>query len=121
MRKLRLLWIVWLAVAVANLLFINVYLNHLGTAGADGSMSLSNYQQLGYLGLSLIMLLLTGVWWIAIGKSRGGKVRVVLGAILTIVAGLALIATVVYALVIDKGLLGTIINKLAEWFSFLKF
>lgn len=121
MRKLRLLWLVWLVLAAANLLLVNVYLKHLGTPDAEGVLMLSKYQQLGYLGLTLLFTLLVGVWWIAIGKSRGGKLRVFSGTIVTVVAGLGLIGAVVYGTVFDGSLLTTIINRLAQWFSFIKF
>ena len=110
------LWILWLVLGIVNLLFVNVYINH---AGQDGTLGL--YQQLGYFGLTAAMLLLCGLWWIFVGNSAGKKGLTVAGVVVTILFALVIVAMLVYALAFKGALLGTAVDKLAEWFSFLKF
>ena len=114
------LWILWLLLAVANLLFINVYLNHAGVEYM-GEKTLGIYQQLGYLGLSAALLLLCGLWWIFIGHAVGKKGLTVFGAIVTTLFGLVIVGGVVYAVAFDGKYISVAVNKLAEWFSFLSF
>lgn len=110
------LWILWLLLAVANLLLINVYGNHITSGGA-----LSLYQQLGYLGMTLIFLLLSGLWWIFVGNSIDRKGLTVFGAIVTAIMGAAIVGSVVYTLAFGGKYITVAVNKLAEWFSFLNF
>ena len=117
MRKVgRLLWILWVLLAVANLLFINVYINHLGTGHV-----LSVYQQLGYLGLSALFMLLCGIWWIVSGRSMHSKFVVALGIIFTAIFGVAIVGGVIYAVAFDGYYLGVIVDKLSGWFSAISF
>lgn len=110
------LWILWFVLGVVNLLFVNVYINHFGEGGALGL-----YQQLGYFGLTAVLFLLCGLWWIFTGNSVGKKGLTVFGLIVTILFGLAIAGMLVYALAFKGEYLGVGVNKLAEWFSFLKF
>lgn len=114
------LWILWLILGVANLLLVNVYVNHAGTESM-GTMTLSLYQQLGYLGLSAVLFLLCGLWWIFVGNSKGKKGLIVFGVIVTAIFGLAIVGAVVYALAFDGKYIGVAVDKLAEWFAFLNF
>ena len=116
------LWILWFVLGVVNLLFINVYINHAGII-EGGKLTLSLYQQLGYFGLSAALFLLTGLWWIFVGNSAGKKGLTVFGVLVTIFWGLVIVGAVVYALVAEAklGYMGVAVDKLSEWFSFLKF
>ncbi len=114
------LWILWLLLAAANLLFVNVYLNHFGTEVA-GKLTLGAYQQLGYLGLTALLLMLCGIWWILAGNSMGKKGLTAFGAIVTALFGLVIVGGVVYTLAFDGKYITVAVEKLAEWFSFLSF
>ena len=117
MRKfLRALWILWLLLAVANLLFVNVYIKHLG----DG-IGLGLYQQLGYLGLSAVLMMLVGIWWIGNGRSGHHKFVVALGSIVTAVFGIVIVGGTIYALAFGGQYLGVIVEKLAGWFAAIAF
>lgn len=109
------LWILWLVLGIANLLFINVYTNHFG------SPDLSLIQQMGYLLLTLVLLLFVGLWWIFVGNSRGSRGLTVFGAIVAILFGLAGVGLVVYTLALGGEYVQIIVPKLAGWFSFLSF
>ena len=117
MRKLwRALWILWVVLAVVNLLFVNVYINHLGT---DGHLDL--YQQLGYLGISALFLMLCGVWWLVNGRRKHRFITTTLGIVVTAIFGVAIVGGVIYALAFGGAYLGVIVDKFAQWFSFLSF
>lgn len=114
------LWILWGLLGVANLLLINVYINHFGVT-EGGAQTLSLYQQLGYFGLTAVLFLLCGLWWIFVGNSKGKKGLTVFGVLVTVFWGLIIVGAVVYALAFGGQYLGVATAKLAEWFSFLKF
>ena len=114
------LWILWLLLAAANLLFINVYTNYAGVEEM-GVKTLGLYQQLGYLGLSAALLMLCGLWWIFVGHSKGKKGLTVFGAIVAALFFLVIVGGVVYVVAFDGKYISVAVDKLAEWFSFVKF
>ena len=113
-------WILWLVLAVVNLLFINVYINHFGTT-IDGVQTLGDIQSLGYVGLTVLLLVVMSVWFILIGNTSEKKGITVLGAILTAIFGLALIGSVVYVLAFKGDFVRTVINALAGAFKAISF
>ena len=114
------LWILWLVLGIVNLLFVNVYLNHLGTE-ADGVKVLNLAQQIGYLCLSAGLLLLCGVWLAFVGVTDQPKGLVAVGLIVSILSVLFVGGVLVYGLAFDGKLIGTAVETLAEWFSFVSF
>ena len=114
------IWILWLVLAVVNLLLINVYINHLGVV-TDGVKALGDLQMMGYVALTLLFLVLVGVWWLLIGGKSGKKGVTVLGAICTAVFGLALIGSVVYVLAFGGAYIRLAVDFLAGKLSFLSF
>lgn len=114
------LWILWLVLAVVNLLFVNVYTNHFGIE-EGGVKVLGDIQMLGYVGLSLMLLVLVGIWWIWVGNSKDKKGVKALGAIWTAVMGLGLIGAVVYVLAFDGAYIRVAVRALAKLFGFLSF
>lgn len=114
------LWILWLILAVVNVLFVNVYINHFGVETA-GVKALTDVQALAYLGLTLLLLAVVGIWWILVGNSKSKKGIVALGAIVTAIFGLALIGSVVYQFAFDGAYIRVAVEFLAEKLAFLSF
>ena len=114
------LWILWLVLAIVNLLFVNVYINHFGAETVDGKV-LSDIQMLGYVGVTLVLLVLVGIWWIWVGNNKDKRGLKVLGVVWTAIAGLATVGCVVYVLAFDGAYVRTAVEALAGLFGFLTF
>ena len=115
------LWILWLLLAIVNLLFVNVYITHFGRS-TDGATALGVTQQIGYLCLSAGLLLLSGIWlgFVGLGDKRPKGITAI-GIILSVIAILAIAAVLVLGFALDGKYIDKAVGQLAEWFSFIKF
>ena len=113
-KLVRSLWIVWLLLAVLNLLFVNVYDNHLHILSDP-------IQTMGFWLISLILMLVVGIWWIGAGRSKGSRTLVALGGVCTCVFGLLMVGVAVYALAFGGTHLVTVAKMMAEAFGFISF
>jgi hypothetical protein len=114
------LWILWLLLAIANLLFVNVYLNHFG-AEEGGVRVLTTVQQIGYLAVSAALLLLCGLWFMFIGHDAGKKGLSIFDLIVAILFLLVIVGVALVGLVFKLSFLDTVVTRLIDWFAAIKF
>ncbi len=104
----------WILLAVANLLFVNVYNNHLGL--------LDNHIRIyGFFLLTLALLLIATFHWLASATRHGGRIRTLLAVLPMSLILIAAVALTVYTFVTDGDFIVMAANHLAGWLSAINF
>lgn len=104
----------WILLAILNLLFVNVYDNHIGILD-------NNIRIYGFFLLTLALLLIATFHWLASATRRGGRLRTLLAALPMTVILVAAVALTVYTFVTDGDFIVMAANHLAGWLSAINF